>query len=278
MHDMRDQEGKPQSLKHHGRPDPHLGDALSAPIGPDGRPVYDHVPEPSEKPEPVDVAPVDLSREEKPPVHPAASPEHANDAIHRTLRTIKWVVLAILVLAIVAGAYFVGKPLLERRTAPGQALSPSPTSVEQSNYPAPAGGSSQARSVSCLSETGPDVTTASRTFVDIAGTECVHRTGPTQETLILNGKLTGRNTEGTGMSVTLNVNGKDCNGGEALSYARTYTPMYSNCTFVVPANSSVGIKWRFLSPFGGTAAILRSSKNIAPSINGVALPKESDQP
>lgn len=212
----------------------------------------------------------------------AAVPEPVRadrDPIHRTLRTIKWVVVAILVLAVVAGLYFVGSRLLERRGGPSEAPAPSPTGVGQTDYPSPSGGSPDvARSVSCLAETGPDATTTSRTFADVPGTECTHRTGSAPETLVLSGKLTARNTEGTGVSVTLNVNGKDCNGGEALSYARTYTPLYSNCTFVVPANSAVGIKWRFLSPFGGTAAVLRSSRNIAPSVNGVALPNASDQP
>lgn len=222
------------------------------------------------------------TRDPEPPGYRAPDPQpDPSDAIHRTLRTIKWVVLAILLLAVIAGGYFVGSRLLERQAAgPGDAPSPSPSGA-QTDYPSPAdqGSNGQARSISCLSETGPDATTTSRKFTDIPGTECVHRTGPTRETLVLNGKLTGRNTEGTGMSVTLNVNDKDCNGGETLSYARTYTPLYANCTFVVPPNTSVGIKWRFLSPFGGTAAILRSSKNIAPSINGVALPDApSDQP
>ncbi|MDZ4247837.1 MAG: hypothetical protein U1D32_00985, partial [Patescibacteria group bacterium] len=152
-------------------------------------------------------------------------------------------------------------------------------STQNGKYPAPSSdtlGIGQSRSVSCLSQTGPDATTTSRAFVDIPGTGCTYKTGSTAETLVLSGKLTGRNTEGTGMSVTLNVNGRDCNGGEALSYARTYTPLYSNCTFVVPADANVAIKWRFLSPFGGTAAVLRSSRNIAPSITGVALPNTTD--
>lgn len=225
-------------------------------------------------------------------------------AIHRSLRTNKWVIIALLALALLAGLYFLGSRWLDREsgTSPssgtatpaqttGTGKSPGSSSgsgagagsasTQNGKYPAPSSdtlGIGQLRSVSCLSQTGPDATTTSRSFVDISGTSCVYKTGPTDETLVLNGKLTGRNTEGTGLSVTLNVNGRDCNGGEALSYARTYTPMYSNCTFVVPANSNVTIKWRFLSPFGGTAAVLRSSRNIAPSVTGVALPNTSDQP
>ena len=218
--------------------------------------------------QPVRTAPADLPRET--PGSPAA--------IHRSLRTIKWIVAAILVLGLLTGLYLLGTRFLLPLGSPAAPATPAPAS-NQTDYPSPVGGSAgQTRSISCLSETGPDATTTSRKFVDVPGTECIHKTGPTSETLVLNGKLTGRNTEGTGMSVTLSVNGKDCNGGEALSYARTYTPFYSNCTFIVPANSAVGIKWRFLSPFGGTAAVLRSSKNIAPSITGVALPDESDQP
>ena len=199
------------------------------------------------------------------------------DTIHRSLRTIKRVVVAILALALLAGLYFLGGRMLDDKPLTPGSSDPTPTQ-QASDYPTPVGDASQARSVSCLSETGPDVTTTSRKFVGVAGTECIHRTGSTAETLILSGKLTGRNTEGTGMSVTINVNGKDCNGGETLSYARVYTPLYSNCTFVVPANSAVGIKWRFLSPFGGTAAVLRTSKNIAPSISGVAIPNVPNQP
>jgi hypothetical protein len=298
VNDVRHQNGeRPDKDRRVSKP----GEALAAPLGPDGQPVYDHVPDPNPepKPEPHRVrkpapehtaphpAPVPQHESAPPPPPPpdprpqaAAPAPDPSDSLHGTLRTIKWGVIAILILAVVTGAYFLGKGLLGQEDGKPKAVpSAGPTSVEETDYPAPSGGDTgQARSVSCLAETGPDATTTSRSFADVPGTECTHRTGPTKETLVLSGKLTGRNTEGTGMSVTLSVNGKDCNGGEALSYARTYTPLYSNCTFTVPANSAVGIKWRYLSPFGGTAAVLRSSRNIAPSINGVAIPNVSDQP
>lgn len=227
-----------------------------------------------------DVTPVDLA-------HPGAEKEMPQDSLpqeqttgdtHAMLRTIKRAVLLLLGLAVLAAAYFAYQAL-----KPQGGSQPQPSSSGGGTaYPAPAAdtgepGPGAGNTVSCISTTGPDATTASQQFVDIEGTECSYRSGPTEETLVLNGKLTGRNTEGTGMAVTINVNGKDCSGGETLNYSRTYTPMVSNCVFNVPANASVAIKWRFLSPFGGTAAVLRSSKNIAPSITGVAIPRSTDR-
>jgi hypothetical protein len=150
---------------------------------------------------------------------------------------------------------------------------PATTNNQSANNAPSAGNAAAPHSISCIGATGTDASTDSKTFTDVEGTECTYRTGELPETLVLNGKLTGRNTEGTGMSVTINVNGKVCAGGETLNYARTFTPMTSNCVFDVPANSSVAIKWQFLSPFGGSASVLRSSKNIAPSIVGTAIPK-----
>lgn len=248
----------------------------------DIRPSAGPAPEPPHRDE---VPPVDLAHpvadtpapaaEPVPEPVPPAVPAGELSPIHRSLRliTVALVVLAILGLL---GAAYVGLRLLEPKSGT-QGGTSSSSGGSSTSYPAPAGqtSTSQGNTVSCLSQTGPDATTTSQSFVDIEGTQCTYKSGPEDETLILNGKLTGRNTEGTGMSVTINVNGKDCNGGESLNYSRTYTPMLSTCSFDVKANSLVTIKWRFLSPFGGTAAVLRSSKNIAPSINGVAVPHSS---
>lgn len=166
--------------------------------------------------------------------------------------------------------YFGGQYVAGRKPAPAP-----PTTEDSFPQPdqSPGIGKDKTSTVSCTSETGPDATTTSQKFVDIEGTNCTYRSGPNPETLVLSGKLTGRNTDGTGMSVTINVNDKDCTGGETLNYSKNWTPMFSSCTFNVSANSVVKIKWRFLSPFSGTAAVLRSSTNIAPFITGVAVPR-----
>jgi hypothetical protein len=210
---------------------------------------------------------------EQPPPPPPEAPAPPTTPIHhevrQTLHVVRLIGILLILAVVAAGAFFY---LATRRpNAPGTV--PGQPGATSSSTPSPSVASNKSNSVSCISQTGPDATTASQTFVDIDGTQCTYRSGPTSETLILAGKLTGRNTEGTGMSVNINVNGKDCSGGESLNYARTYTPMFSNCVFVVPANSAVTIKWRFLSPFGGTASVLRSNKNIAPSVSGVAIPR-----
>lgn len=206
---------------------------------------------------------------------PAKQPQAVDTELHTLVRNhlkkLNRYILVLLVILFIGAAYFIISPALRKPAAEPAAQ---PTGAPESTQDR-AGGTNF---VSCLSQTGPDATTTSSSFVDIDGTQCTYHSGPTAETLILNGKLTGRNTEGTGMSVNIAVNGKECNGGETLNYARTYTPMFSNCVFVVPANSAVQIKWRFLSPFGGTAAVLRSNKNIAPSITGVAIPKTDSSP
>lgn len=209
---------------------------------------------------PAPAPPPPVSQEPLPQAH---EPHHAVD---HSLRSIKIGLLVLTLLLAAATVFFISQTL----NRPSDKTSSAPSPTETSNQ---SSGAGQTNPISCLSETGPDLTTTSQAFVDVEGTNCSYKSGPTQETLVLNGKLSGRNTEGTGMSVTISVNGKDCNGGEALNYSRTYTPMFSNCVYVVPANSSVAIKWRFLSPFGGNAAVIRSNKNIAPFISGVAIPK-----
>ena len=198
--------------------------------------------------------------------HESLPKEGDSRAIHGTLRTIKYVVITLLVVGVISLIALGGQFLTSDKPSPE-------TTPEAGNGASVESSVAGPNSISCVGTTGPDATTTSQSFVNIEGTDCTYRSGPSPETLVISGKLTGRNTEGTGMSVTINVNGKDCTGGETLNYSRAYTPMVSNCTFDVPANSSVAIRWRFLSPFGGSAAVLRSSKNIAPSITGVAIPK-----
>lgn len=186
---------------------------------------------------------------------------------------LKGIVIAVAAVSLLVGAFFAGQQLRPKQEA--SAPAPVPTEVTSPGT----GGANQSaqRTVSCTSTSGPDSTTTSQQFTDVEGTNCSYRSGSTAETLVLQGKLTGRNTSGTGMSVTLNVNGKDCQGGESLNYSASWSSMTSLCTFNVPANSAVAIKWRFLSPFGGTASILRSSANIAPYVNGVAIPQSGSQ-
>lgn len=191
---------------------------------------------------------------------------------HHSLIVLKVVGLLFGIVLLVVGGYLGGQQVTKRGT------SGEPTSnVVPTDSPDPKASGKPAapkqQTVSCTSQTGPDATTTSQQFVDIEGTNCSYRSSSLPETLLLSGKLTGRNTGGTGMSVTLNVNGKDCQGGEALNYSTTWVPMTSFCTFSVPANSAITIKWRFLSPFGGTASVLRSSANIAPYINGLGVPQ-----
>ena len=189
----------------------------------------------------------------------------------QSLRTLKYGLLVLFVVLAAIAFFFISQTTSQPDTSTPRAPvnAPGSQSVNQAE-----GG--YAKSVSCIGTTGTDASTDSQSFQDVEGTECNYRTGDSAETLVLNGKLTGRNTEGTGMSATINVNGKVCAGGETLNYARTFTPMVSNCVFDVPANSSVAIRWQFLSPFGGSASVLRSSKNIAPSITGVAIPKTEE--
>ncbi len=227
-----------------------------APPAPESTP--EPTPEPAVAPEPAAPAPL------------PQTDEHLHHLLAGSLRTIKFGLLALVVILAAATGFFLSQtahPGTTKTTNPKTPTAP-PGSLSVNGA---AGG--YAKSVNCFGQTGPDASTDKQTFRDIDGTDCSYQTGTTKETLVLTGKLTGRNTEGTGMSVNINVNGKLCNGGESLNYARTYTPMISNCVFEVPANSSVAIKWQFLSPFGGSAAVLRSSKNIAPSITGVAIPK-----
>lgn len=199
------------------------------------------------------------------PAPPPLAPPEVHPAVDHSLRSIKVGLIVLIILFAGATIFFISQTIMRPAATPD--ASPSPEqNIENTS-------TSGVNPISCLSQTGPDLTTQSQSFVDMEGTECTYKTGPTEETLVLSGKLSGRNTEGTGMSATISVNGKDCNGGESLNYARTYTPMLSNCVFVVPANSTAAIKWRFLSPFGGTAAVLRSNKNIAPFISGVGIPK-----
>ena len=137
---------------------------------------------------------------------PSATPE-VHPAVTQSLRSIKLGLLVLLALCAVIVGFFIWQT---SRQAGSPAPSPSPTATQPTGNQIGTGGPS---AISCLSQTGPDVTTTSQSFVDMEGTECIYQTGPTEETLVLNGKLTGRNTEGTGMSVTLSVNGKECNGG-----------------------------------------------------------------
>lgn len=238
-----------------------------------------HVPAAAPQPAPAP-APAPQPAPEPPPAPTPREDEHVHHSLAHSLRTIKFGLLTLTGILAIGTFLFLwqggNRPATSNR--PASSGSSSTQNSQNSgqgatNAPSGASASNQSHPVSCLGQTGTDASTDAKTFTDIEGTQCTYRSSSTPETLVLNGKLTGRNTEGTGMSVTINVNGKVCNGGESLNYARTYTPMTSNCVFDVPANSSVAIKWQFLSPFGGSASVLRSSKNIAPSITGVAIPK-----
>ena len=203
------------------------------------------------------------------PPQPQPAPDSGHHALVHSIRTVKFGLGALFVVLAAIAVFFITQTTNQQpdtSTPRAEVDAPGSQSINQAE-----GG--YAKPVSCVGTTGTDASTDSQSFQDVEGTECNYRTGTTAETLVLNGKLTGRNTEGTGMSVTINVNGKVCAGGESLNYARTFTPMVSNCVFDVPPNSSVAIRWQFLSPFGGSASVLRSSRNIAPSITGIAIPK-----
>ncbi|MSU76395.1 hypothetical protein EXS54_02925 [Patescibacteria group bacterium] len=247
-------------------------DQVTPPVqpAPQPAPVQPPVPPQPVPPAPAPVQPPPLAPVEQPTPAAAVPPSDVHPHIDHSLRTIKVGLLVLIGLFAVASLFFLSQTVMR----PSTKSTPQPTQTTNKST----GQAGQSNPVSCLSQTGPDVTTTSQSFVNMDGTQCTYRSGPTEETLILNGKLSGRNTEGTGMSVTINVNGKPCNGGESLNYSRTFTPMFSNCAYVVPANSAVAIQWQFLSPFGGSAAVIRSNKNIAPSITGVAIPKTDNQP
>lgn len=308
MHDLRPTEPQapqvanvnlhPDEAGHGPHPDawasavPSSGAAAAMPTPGGSFEVTGFDPAPAPAPPPVPPAapqPAPVAPQPEPPIPPqpqavnpspaatTAAPLPQQDEHHHTLaqslRTIKFGLVALIAILALAVVYFViqGSPTASDRSSGGSNQSGGSTS----NAPSPASPTS-IRSVSCTGTTGTDASTDSKSFTDVEGTECSYRTGELPETLVLSGKLTGRNTEGTGMAATINVNGKVCAGGESLNYARTFTPMTSNCVFDVPANSAVAIKWQFLSPFGGSASVLRSSKNIAPSIVGTAIPKTEE--
>lgn len=239
------------------------------PVQPAPQPVQPVPPPPPEPPATPPVAPSPVPPVQTPERVPEPVPGAVHHELRRTLRAFRRLGILLALLVLGAAVWF-GLHLAQQKPivipVPGATTTPDATVNPDLPVDRP-------NTISCLSQTGPDNTTESQQFVPVEGTDCTYRSGPSEETLVLSGKLTGRNVDGTGMSVTINVNGKDCNGGESLNYARNWTPMYSNCVFVVPANSAVLIRWRFLSPFGSSAAVLRSSKNIAPHISGVSVPR-----